>query len=440
MEFVNEFKETYSYFQYNTPHIAQGVLHLILGQLPAVKSMRINVDANYIDTRVHIVWFQQAATGKGRGYNLAGMICDGIGLKYQPIHEITDAALIGGFEKQERYDSERKARVSDYEFVPGALQKGHTSILAMNEASMLFNLKPTQIQKHAMDYYQVAMNTMGTKDNLITKRVLHGGQIECQPDCSLFLSSYIPDKFNEVVATRGFASRTLNIINDVSSDKRYQSMLHSAKYFNVQREKAKANLGDAIAKFNFINDFYKDVTTFQSHKDVNRPLRHFVSEIYETTSEIGKFHRKKLEEFMQRFQEIGYKIMYHSCVLRLGSQIEAEDVVYARNFLMPIWKNFITYLEESMVQDRKEKYRELQLEQDVVNAYDKLLATKRFNDKDGFIPRPLVKKMLQLKIWRCSPATADKRIKWAEEIGLIDRRKKGKTPIIKVVRRAANYS
>lgn len=434
-EFVEQFKKSYSSFQYNTPHIAQAVLHLILGQLPAVKAMRIHVDANYLDTRFHIIWFQPADTGKGRGFNFTGLLCDQLNLKFVPVHEITDAGLIGGYEPVQRYDSSKKGYSNEYEFVPGALGTGMTNILAMNEASMLFNMKPNQIQKHAMDYYQIAMNTMGTKDNIISKRVLHGGEFQVAPDCSLFLSSYIPDQFSVTVATRGFPQRTYNIINDVSSQDRYEAMIHSVKYFNTHRENVVEDMKEISNKLKFINGFYSGVSAFESDPQVKRPLTNLVIEIKDTVGEISKFHRTKLEEFMHRYQDMSYKLMYHHCCLRLGTKVEEEDVLYARNMIIPVWTKFITYLEESLTQNIREKSKEVKIEHDVYFAYKKLLDMKKFSDPDGFIPRPLLKKILQVKIWHCSSATCDNRMKFTENSGLLERSRIGKLPTVKAVRK-----
>jgi len=437
IDFVDQFKQSYSAFQYNTPYIGQGILHLLMGQLPSIKNMRIHIDANYLDTRFHIIWFQAADSGKGRGFNFAGLMCDQLNLLYTPVLEITDAALIGGHEQVERYDPVKKAKVLEYEELPGVLTPGITNVLAMNEASVLFNMKPNQNQKHAMDYYQIAMNTMGTKDNILPKKTLHGGAISISPDCSLFLSSYIPSRFSEVVATRGFAQRTFNIINNVTSQDRYEAMLHSVKYFNIHREKVYEDIKELVSKMRFINNFYKGVSTFESDESTRRPLANLVIEIRETVEDVGKFHRTKLEEFMHRYQDMSYKLMYHSCCLRLGSKIEEEDVLYARNYLIPVWKNLITYLEESLTQDIREKSKEIKIEHDVYMAYQKLLDVGKFNDKDGFIPRPLLKKMLQLKIWVCSSATTDKRLKYVEETGLLERSRIGKLPTIKAIRKPA---
>jgi len=440
-DFVKDFKKTYTFFQHNTPHIAQGILHLLMGQLPSLKNMRIPVDANYLDTRIHIVWFQQSDTGKGRGFNFASAICDGIGLKYEPVFEITDAALLGGFDQIQKYDSTKKGYVTEYSFIPGLLQRGQTNILAMNEASVLFNSKPNQIQKNAMDYYQITMNTLGTKDNIIPKRVLHGGNITCEPDCSLFLTSYIPDKLNEVIATRGFASRPLNIINDVSIEDRRGAMDHSAEFFNVERNSAKVDLYSIIGKMKFINEFYAGVNKLEHDPSIKQPLRNFVSQVYDTTVDVGKFQRKKLIEFMHRYQDMGYKLMYHSCCLRLGKKIEADDVTYAESYLMPIWRLFITYLEESMVQSIRDRVMSSQIERDVYEGFNKFKSIVdehnniKFLDKDGFMPRPLLKKYLKIKVWKCSSTTVDKRLKDAEKTGLVEQGRRGMIPTIKILRK-----
>lgn len=436
IEFVNQYKKVYSHYQHNTPHIGQAMLHLIMGQMPHQKDMRIQVDANYLDTRIHIVWFQPQSSGKGRAYNLAGNLSDRVGLKYKVVTELTDAALIGGWKKVQRYVPEKKAQVEEYELKSGLLTKGECNILAMNEASILFDTAQTSIAKHAMDFYQVAMNTHGTKDNTISKDVMHGnGPIEVTPDCSLFLTSYIPQRFSHVIATRGFASRTLNIINAVTPEDRYQVQLYSAKNFNVEKEQQLFDISEISNKLLFIDNFYKGVHKFQNSQGVTKSTITFAQELKDTLSDVSKFHKNKLEEFTIRFQEIGYKTMYHSCCLRLGTRIEQEDVAYAHQFLMPIWQKFIMYMEESLTQNIKDKQKESAIEEDIYNTYIKILNTNKVNDKNGFIPRPLFKKYLKIKVWKCSDSTADKRIVSAEKSGLLDKSKTHRTPMIKIVRK-----
>jgi len=390
-EFVKEYINTYSRFQWNTPHIAQATMHLIMGQVPSIKSMKIYKEGNYLDTRIHINWFQQQATGKGQGYNFVGMVCDGIGINMKAVVEFTDAGLVGGFKDRKVFDPKVKSYDIEKVFTPGVLHPDYgANIVASNEASVLFDSKGTRYRQNSLNYLQIVMNTLGTKDNCLPKDVL-GGNENIYSDVSLFMSSYIPERLLDVFLKSGYMSRCLTIINDVKFGDRIKSMFHASDHFNKKSVSAFENFDDIVNKFNFINQYYKDMPNLKTHPSVITYEKRLVGEIIEPIKNIEPFHREKLGEFIDRVQDMCWKVMYHSACLRLSDTIEREDVAYAGNFMMPIWKSFASFIEDALEKGYFEKRKTNEKESSVIRGIAKL---ENLTNVDGYVPKSEIIKIV----------------------------------------------
>lgn len=415
MEFVNEYVKTYSHFQWNTPYIGQATMHLIAGQIPSIKNMKIQMDANYLDTRLHLNWFQQQGTGKGRGYNFVGMICRGIGVNMKPIVEFTDAGLVGGFTEQKNYNPKTKSYEVEKIFVPGVLHPSYgANIVASNEASVLFDSKGSRYRQNSLNYFQIVMNTLGTDDNCLPKDVL-GGNENVHSDVSLFMSSYIPERLLDVFMKSGYMSRCLTIINDVKFEDRLKAMMHASDNFNKRSTSAYENFDSVVNKFNFINQYYKDKTQLKSHKSVITYEKRLVSEIVEPIKNIERFHRDKLGEFIDRVRDMCWKVMYHSACLRLSDTVEHEDVAYASNFMLPIWKSFVSFIEDALEKGYFEKRKTNETESSVLLCISKL---DEFKNEDGFVPKSEVIRLVVKETGK-SENTARKWINNCIDTGLL---------------------
>lgn len=421
-------------------------LHIIVGQLPSVKKMRIGVDDNDIDLRISGCLFKSSGSGGGRGFNFISEICKELDMVFRPVTEITDAALIGSVEADRYYDPEEKSMKSTVKVIPGVLNPNMLdgeppiNIVAMNEASLLFDGKQSDYKKNAMIYYQIALNPMYTADNLLAKKLSKGPWVEFHPICSLCLQSYPPESLYETIIRKGFLQRMWIIYDEVSSDIREETSISLTKLIG-KKSRAEGSKEELVKRLKAINQFWTSRRTPTLSKDAEKPLVNLTKLFFRHLENIDEFPRKKLEEFVHRWIEMSWRIAWHHAVLRMSNEVDLEDVAYAKNIVAPLWKDIIVFIEEGIVLPHGEERKFRKEILFIIDTFERL-RKKLKKEKGATIPRSLLVKTLADKKtgWGVHRKTANERVKRAEESGIFQRiyvpNKEGKGGVIPMIKKA----
>jgi len=362
-EFIKRWCNVYEEYQWDTPHIPKAAMHVVLGQVPSVRDMKIYTSkARYEDGRVHVLWLQPSGTGKQGAIDFVEdvsgkVVADGMGLTMETPDDFTDAAILGTYEEIKRWSKEEHGWVVEKIPVEGWLAKGVLDIFAMPECSVLFEAK-SQYKENLMVWFQRAMDPIGR--NKITKKLAKGDAIYVNPVCSFFLTSYIPPSFTKRVTERGLVQRMITIINEVPIKKRHDSMLkgidglgltdNSLDSLKTEREYLSYYMSE-------LNEPYKNAR-MKADPNVMSNLKAVVYHIQDMLEGIPRYQQEQLSKFTNRSLTHAIKLTYHHAILRRDNTVEIEDVSYAEEFLYPIWKKLIHHFQDALETDVKAMEKE----------------------------------------------------------------------------------
>jgi len=424
------------------PNFAELTLHCIIGQLPAVKKLRIHVGANDLDLRISGCFFKPSGSGGGRGFNFMAQVARALGLNYCVITEITDAALIGTSDEVKEYNPEKKGievvsrierGVLDPTFDEDDPDRPIANIIAMNEADILFSGIQNEYKKNAMLYYQIALNTMDTEDNKLTKKLAHGEWIEFNPDCSLMLMSYPPDSFYDTIVKRGFLQRMVILYNEFTTEDRIEVAKELTGLLESKVDK-KQGMSDLAKRLKYVNEYWmgKDKIVVKVQPEALKILVRLVDEFFVQFEGIAEYPRRKLEEFSQRWIEHIWRLAWHHMLLRLDDTLKLEDVGYAKNYVMPVWKQLIGLLEEGIAPPKDHQRVWKMQVSEAVRLYKSTIKKLKRKDGDTIKRADFIRTLSHSDYWNVSKKTASQRVRKMEDEGLFERSYQGTAPMIKL--------
>ncbi len=414
---------------WNSPNFDRMSFHVLFGQLSSSKRMRIKVAKTFIDLRIFGVLFQDAGSGKGRGFSFVADFAKELGLSYQPLTEITDAALLGSVEIEEEYVP-KKGKVVTKKIVEGWLhQNSNINVVAMEEAGLLFDMKASNHTKNVMTYYQIAMNAMDTEANKLVKKLVSGPTITCTPVCSFLFTTYYPENLLETIVRRGFLQRMLIVINEITTKDRENNALTSVANLEVDSS-VETEMKDVVQRLQQVNRHYATTIRLDVDANARAGFKTVVRDLFDTIRDITRLPRKKLEEFIHRYLEITYRLSYHHAMLRLSDTVEVVDVAYAKNFMMPLWGKIVGLIEDSLVESAQDLSKRQLTISTVVKCYQGLV-DQRFNN--GLVPQTYLQSVVRAQM-KVSDQVAIKRINLTIEEGLFEREIRGLTTFVKIVK------
>ena len=428
-------KKLFNSYIWNTPlNMDKIVYYLIQSSLPSLKNMRFNVLNRVFDFRVHVAIFMPSGSGKGGLFNYVGDICDKLGLKFYSVGQMTDSALIGSMKQKEVYDPTTRSKVIDYDESYGFLNpKRGVDIVAMNETDILFDAKKTDYAKDLMTWFQKAMNPYRTKDNLISKD-LSSGRIEFYSNVNLLFVSKLPANFYKTITSTGFLQRTIVVYSPVPFHQKKTNDKLFLENVDVIPKSTDKNLETITKHLEEINDFYKQVdklTFTRQAKDVFVEQMH--PRMHNPIDNINSYIQETLSEFISRYQEMAIRIAYHNAIARKSTTVDTVDALNSMRFVLPLWENVISFIEEGLKQPTVSKtdwYMKLLKMQDVYfYIVNKNTGKKQFNI---YIPAKTFFDILMSREygWGCTRETAVKRFEKALSEGYA---KKGRAKGLDVI-------
>jgi hypothetical protein len=352
--------------------------------------VRIPTSDSHLDPRVHVFWIQPSRTGKSVAWNFIGDVMKNAELDYELYSTGTDAGLIGS--NKPVYDEHGKP-TGETETVKGLLagQKG----LNVDEGSII--LTPNKHSQETVLYLQTACNSVGSGGNILTKP-MKGDIIKCESLVSLWITTYPPKGVKEYVLTKGIFQRVLLYWAHWDMDMRQEvSNTRLATFFK------KPQIIDLTK--DDIYDYFKDTEkrvrdrllnfaeiTFTQWTEMNREEQEEIAQqymwdmftveddyetaLYQSSDEIFDLLRNMsasmseiVASFTPAIENYLAIISLHMAVLDKKWVITAHHVDMAFDILLDLFKNLISWLEDS-VEINSNKSKESKIQEDFMKVYD----------------------------------------------------------------------
>lgn len=320
-------------YSYRNKLYGKGALHVILGR--CLVNQRIKKRGSLTSPRISMFYLQGPSSGKSSGYAMIYEVLDALGITIKSPDETTDAALIGTVEKEvDEHGNET------WEEQPGILSEAE--VFHFDEASVIIN--PKKYQENMMTYLQKALNAVGSEQNKITKKLAHGEEITVQPNCSLLLTSYMPDGIEDTVLNTGFLQRMLTIPRNLSIEDRMEQTEQDIQALGEERQEA--DLEDLINELKSIRNFYNEPKEFNWEK-AQPSLIKYSRQMYEEIQDTPIAVRRVLEGFVPRMTEQLYRLSFHYCCMRRSTTVTPRDVKNASPLILVSLRMIIHWLEEN---------------------------------------------------------------------------------------------
>lgn len=361
-------------YPYIDDQFAKMCLHIIVGQLPNVLNLRYTIYGSRLDLRIHGTVLSPSGTNKGAVFNYMGDICNALAaqnvpVKFKLMGKFTDSALVGTpgtkTEKHDKLDDEGEPeRDGDGKLVKetvmvdnpiyGALHESkHNNILAWSEGSQVLDVQSINFNQSTMNILQQCMNTMGTPDNVVSK-ITGLGEIAYNTSCSIFLVTYKPITITEKVTGTGFLQRQIVIIREPTATEAEEVAKNACRGL-TRPPQFKEPIDSLVTRLKAVNAFAGTIDELYVPDDVKGILEHVQLSFHKNIKNSNILVRQKLGEFVRRWSvNILYNLMFQHAILNLRKEVNMSDVIYARDFLLPVWNEFAAFLENALLMDKKE--------------------------------------------------------------------------------------
>lgn len=335
MSLHDEYGNLFSNWSFNNDSYAKISLHTLIGQL--IKYQTIPKSGVILDSRINAAILQDSGSGKSTPFDLISRLAAQVGLSVRTLDEFSDASLIGTVEKQAAIfdeDGDEEWTVTD-----GILKQA--DIIHWDEGSVLLN--PKHYQTSSMNYFQKALNPIGSESNRIFKELAHGPAIEIQPECSFLLTTFYPENIVQKVATTGFFQRLLVMPRRLTTHDRTINALHDIDVLGTSID-AETGVGEIADKLMEIKDFSTG-EQIKFTEGVKPVLKNKVISFLKLVQTPNERISRLLYTFIPRYQDHMYRLAMHSAAMRLDNRVRPMDIRYANTIIEPLFSNIISWLE-----------------------------------------------------------------------------------------------
>lgn len=383
-QLYQDFTDAFQKHAWNNAFVAGASFHLLLGQMPNVRKLKIlRSKHTFIDARVHVCYLSPSGTGKGVVANYNGRMATSLGLKFQKMDKITDSGLVGSVDPKTK------------EPQLGWLHpKWGINILASTEASMILTDRPTPWAQDAMKILQEAMNPIGTFDATVAKKVGFGDVMEVQPDLSLFLASYIPPALTNIVIESGFLQRMYLVVNFVDADDRHENV--EIGFSKMENPEDTTEIDDSIVKrMKYVNDQLNGLDHMPISKEAIAVFRKSAKELFDQLQDTEPFLKNKLGEFVTRFIDLLTKVSVHFEIIKGGKIVSEESAEQAAIHMLYIFQDLISFLERTIVVPQAYLNKFFEMKQRTFTAYEMLCKHDRYQGASGWVQRTHLAKAIR---------------------------------------------
>ena len=366
--------------------------------------VRIPTGDSHLDPRVHVFWIQPSRTGKSVAWNFIGDVMKNAELDYEFYSTGTDAGLIGS--NKPVYDEKTKQQVGT-EKVKGLLEgrKG----LNVDEGSIILN--PGKHSQETVLYLQTACNSVGSGGNVLTKP-MKGDIVKCESLVSLWITTYPPKGVKEYVLTKGIFQRVLlywshwdmDMRQDVSNTrlgtfwkKPIETDLTKDDIYDYFKSTEK-RVRDRLLNFAEISftvwtemsrDEQEEIAQahmwdmFSADDDYETALYQASDEIFDLLRNMSAGMSEIVASFTPAVENYLGIISLHMAVLDNKWKITAKHVDMAFDILLDLFKNLISWLEDS-VEIGGNKGKESKIHEDMLKVYNECTGYEIDGQGDGW--------------------------------------------------------
>jgi len=366
--------------------------------------VRIPTGDTHLDPRVHVFWIQPSRTGKSVAWNFIGDVMKEAELDYELYSTGTDAGLIGS---NKPVLDENNKPTGETEKIDGLLsgKKG----LNVDEGSIILN--PGKHSQETVLYLQTACNAVGSGGNILTKP-MKGDIIKCESLVSLWITTYPPKGVKEYVLTKGIFQRVLLYWSHWDMDMRQE--VSNTRLGTFWKKPIETDLTK-----DDIYDYFKDTEkrvrdrllnfaelTFTQWTEMSREEQEEIAQqymwdmfsadddyetaLYQASDEVFDLLRNMsasmseiVASFTPAIENYLAIISLHMAVLDKKWTITAQHVDMAFDILLDLFKNLISWLEDS-VEINSNKSKEIKIQEDFVKVYDECTGYEIVGHGDGW--------------------------------------------------------
>ena len=341
LNFLDQFTKTFELFSYGNALYGRLCSHILLGQ--KLRNLKLYFGPIYIDPRVSLFLIQPSGTGKSTPWNFIRDIALKAQMAADDIDEATDAALIGTCEEEEVIDPETHQKTVIYNAIQGKL--ANSDLLHYDEGQML--VKRGQYSQNTLAWLQKALNPIDSGQNLVSKYLAKlKSPIQFHPHCSLLITSHEIDCLLEVVLDTGFFQRIVLYPRYVPIESRKKNEFLRADRF-CKRIFTEIDVDTIAAKLVEVGKKYEN-WEIQVDENIYPVIHQKIADMYALINTAHERVREIMATFVPRYDNLIYIFALHHCCANLKDKVDVEDVKYASQLMVELFKDIMSWVEENI--------------------------------------------------------------------------------------------
>lgn len=401
---------------------AWACFHMLIGAMPNIRRLKIRRADTWLDPRVHVFYLADSGSGKGVGASFVSDFATKLGIKVYNATDFTDAALIGTIRTTDSGDPVihkglLSGQTREWIESKGGEEQTNIDILLVSEASKILNPKPGPNDAGIMNSLQIAMNTVGTSDNMVTKKLAEGPSVSYPTDVTLFFTTFLPVSFADVVLKRGLFQRTLMVVKESNHDERVRINDEFFKSFYAKKDELYHNpvskevankttdeINDMVAKvIKDANRWAREQEVIEVSKEAAERLSNLVKRFQSQVKSLSPFLQAKIHEFVARLAGHLVKLAAHVAILNQSNIVLPEHVVALEKLHAPQrFEDLITYLSNNVEEPKEFTARMNREVRCLISSQKSLENEKQYrewkNTASGWRSRDDLERMLVTKL------------------------------------------
>lgn len=338
---------------WNHPDYSLAGFHLIIGQLPNMKGIKIHrPGGGYVDPRIHVFYIADSSSGKGKGSDLIGEMAESLGIRYLSEGSVTHNALVGAHNRNKNDEVEPGYLDQDgYE----AAGKRPIGILELSEANMLLQAASAEHNSGILESLQKAMNVYGKGDNTVGRKTGIGERISYNTNVSLFMTTYKPGNLDVLLVDKGFFQRCLFAARSADvNQRRIDSKMRFKPRHPSFTAYVKIHCEPNIRKyFAECDDNAARIRNVTCHELAAKIFEEADDRLYDLIETTQPHIQEKLAPFIMRFGDTQLKIAAHFAIMKGSDKIEIDDATFAVEYINGTFRNTIRWLVDNMLPSKE---------------------------------------------------------------------------------------
>lgn len=372
---------------YKNEIVGQALFHVVLGQALATQKIE-SEDGSMLDWRMHLCWIQSSGSGKGKATGFVERVFShprflrrrkdvvtGLPIlakyKTHKLGRMTSASLINTLRKDKRGLVEKDKRSGKEVIKEGVVQR--EDFVYSEEGRVL--LEDTAEGKELQEILMIAMETIGSTGNIYNKTLTDYTETCPTTSTSSFVITTRPfGQIKHTLVESGMVQRFMFYPRSLAfEDRKEMNKLSSFSFRKDPNNTFKKDFEVMIDEINKIIDFVLNGSV-EFNPETQDDLLPFLYErqqilTYEIESTIPNLEEKSiLNSIISRFKDNIAKMAHHSAAMRFSRFVEKQDMQYAYDFFMEIFKAQKIWMGDHIQEDWKAKKSRMELK-DLVSKY-----------------------------------------------------------------------